>query len=174
MAWIPRGGRSRASGRGTAKEQFDQDEETTQGLIEELKAGMPNLTEEQLDELGQRTFSLLAIRRQDLGGFVKVRGARTKALLEAEKLKLRREAEDRHQSEFRFEREKWVQESCNKILSAATNARTREIAEMAMPNGEKIKLLRKHWFADVDELEQAGTVTLPKLPQKETKETKPE
>ena len=148
------------------RRQFLEDESTTETLIEQLKKELPGLTEEQVDELGQRTFSLLAIRRQDLGGFVKVRSARTKAQFEREKIELRRQAEERHREEFGFEREKWVQESCDKILQAAGDAQTRAIAEMAVPNEEKIRLLRKHWFADVDELEKSGGVKLPGLPKK--------
>ncbi|MDR3459561.1 MAG: hypothetical protein P4N60_19195 [Verrucomicrobiae bacterium] len=71
------------------QQQFRADEVTTESLLEQLKAEIPNLTEEQLDELGQRTFSLLAIRNQDLHGFVTVRSARTHAQLENAKLKLR-------------------------------------------------------------------------------------
>jgi hypothetical protein len=144
------------------QEQWHQDAATTEGLIEQLKREVPALTEAQLDELGQRTFSLLAIREKNANQFIRVRGARFKAEVELEKLKLRQAAEARHGQEFAFEREKWVQLSCDKILAAATDARTKEIAEMAVPNGEKIKLLRKHWFADVDELEATGTVKLPK------------
>ena len=71
--------------------QFRQDEQTTETLLEQLKAEVPGLTDEQLDELGQRTFSLLAIRNQDADSFVNVRSAMTRAKLEAAKLKLREE-----------------------------------------------------------------------------------
>jgi uncharacterized protein YcbK (DUF882 family) len=152
------------------RQQFAEDETTTESLLEQLKREVPNVSDEQLDEIGQRTFSLLSLRRQDLSGFMKVRTARTKGLIEAEKLKLARIAEERHGKEFAFEKEKWVQESCNKILAAATDARTREIAEMAVPNGEKIRLLRQHWFADVDELEKSGDVKLPQLTGKKPRE----
>lgn len=145
------------------QQQFAEDEATTDSLLQELKREVPEIKDEELDALGQRTFSLLSLRRQDLGGFLKVRGARFKGLVELEKLKLRQQAEERHQQEFRFEREKWVQESCHKILVAATDERTRQIVEMQVPNAEKLKLLRAHWFADVDELEKSGAVKLPPL-----------
>jgi hypothetical protein len=69
--------------------QFRADEVTTQTLLDQLKAEVPGLTDAQLDELGQRTFSLLAIRNQDADTFVNVRSAMTRAQLEKAKLTLR-------------------------------------------------------------------------------------
>src|SRR5690349_14782654 len=40
-------------------QQLRQDEATTETLLEQFKQEVPALTDEQLDELGQRTFSLL-------------------------------------------------------------------------------------------------------------------
>jgi hypothetical protein len=77
------------------QQQFQADEQTTNQIVEELKREAPQMTEEQLDDIGQRTFSLLAIRRGDPDTFVKVRSARTRGLIEREKLKLRERAEAR-------------------------------------------------------------------------------
>lgn len=138
-----------------------RNESTTQTLLEQLKVEVPGLSESQIDEIGQRTFSLLTLADQDLDGFVKIRTARSVGEIEKAKLELRRQAEVRQSEKLQFEKRKWVEESCGKILAAATDAKTREIAAMQVPNEEKIRLLRQHWFSDVDELEQSGQVEIP-------------
>jgi hypothetical protein len=144
------------------RQQFAADEATTDGLLEQLKSEVPNLTEAQLDELGQRTFSLLAIRRKDLDGFVTVRSARAKGELEKAKLQLRERAENRLRESLELQREKFQRETLELFLRWRQDQETNRIAEMSVPNEERIRLLRKHWFQDVDELEKAGTVKIPK------------
>ncbi|HMP83912.1 MAG TPA: hypothetical protein PKA41_14530 [Verrucomicrobiota bacterium] len=88
-------------------------------------------------------------------------GMKTKAEFEREKIELRKQAEARSQEKLRFEREKWVAESCRKILAAATDQRAKDIAEMSVTNEEKIRMLRAEYFKDVDALEASGEVKLP-------------
>ena len=99
------------------QQQFREDGETTEALLEQLKAEVPGLTDEKLDELGQRTFSLLSIRRKDLAGFVTVRSAATKAQLERAKLKLREQAESRLERQAQLAREKFKESVRTKIQS---------------------------------------------------------
>lgn len=47
------------------------------------------------------------------------------------------------------------------LLKAAKDVRAQEIAGMDCSNEEKIRLLRQHYFADVDALEKSGAVQLP-------------
>ena len=49
------------------------------------------------------------------------------------------------------------------LLKAAKDVRAQEIAGMDCSNEEKIRLLREHYFADVDALEKSGAVQLPPL-----------
>lgn len=107
--------------------QFRQDEQTTESLLEQLKAEVPELSEAQLDELGQRTFSLLSIRNQDLGGFVKVRTARAKAVLEAEKLKLRTLAEERMREGLELEKKRFQRETAKLYLEWCEDRRAKEV-----------------------------------------------
>lgn len=141
--------------------QFRADEQTTDSVLEQVKKEATQLTDEQLDIIGQRTFSLLALRREDSKTFLAYRTALNEAKFELAKIELRRQAEERLKGKAALEKEKWVVESCEKILKAATDSKTREIAALSVPNSEKIALLRKHWFADVDELEKSGGVKLP-------------
>jgi hypothetical protein len=143
------------------QQQFRADEVTTESLLEQIKAEVQGLTEEQLDEIGQRTFSLLAIRRQDLDGFVNVRSARTKAQLEKAKLKLRERAEDRMSLKLKMEMDKRLDAACEKLLDAATRAKADEINASSMSQAEKIKAMRQEYFKDVDELMASGKVVLP-------------
>lgn len=96
-----------------------------------------------------------------LDRLVTVQAAKTKAQFQREIIDLRKETEQRHQEKLRFEREKWIAESCARILKAATDSRAREIAESNVSNEEKIRLLRQEYFKDVDELEKSGEVKLP-------------
>lgn len=130
------------------QEQFRQDESTTEALIEELKKDSPSLTEEQLDELGQRTFSLLAIRREDPATFVKVRSARSKAALEREKLKLRQAAEQRLLEGLNLQREKFQRETCEMFVKWAADKRATEIARSSSSNAEKIERLGQLMFGE--------------------------
>jgi hypothetical protein len=101
--------------------QFRQDEVTTESLLEQFRRDVPGLTDAQLDELGQKTFSLLAIRRQDLEGFVSIRSAKTNAELERAKLKLKERAEDRQASKLRLDIQKFQFDAiaaCRKHLPA--------------------------------------------------------
>lgn len=45
--------------------QYQEYRETTDQLIEQIKEGMPGLTEEQITSYGQKVFNTLAIRSQD-------------------------------------------------------------------------------------------------------------
>ena len=69
--------------------------------------------------LGNRTFALMAIRRQDLKGFVKLRSARTKAQLEQAKLAVQEKVQEasRRREERRMERS-----SSAPKIAAAINA----------------------------------------------------
>ena len=144
--------------------QFQEDASTTESLLAQLRKDMPGLTEEQLDDLGQRTFSLLAIRRQDPEAFVMVRSARSKAILEKEKLALRRQAEARQQEMLKLEQNKYRDLVAEKMLDQALREQAERIANSDMSNADKIAAMRKAAFADVDALEATGEIVLPKRP----------
>lgn len=99
------------------EQQFQEDASTTESLLEQWRKDLPNLTEEQLDDLGQRTFSLLAIRRQDPKTFVMVRSARTRAEQEKAKIKLREQAEARAVQRLAFDQEKFKEGVRTKLES---------------------------------------------------------
>jgi hypothetical protein len=130
------------------QQQFTQDASTVESLVEQLKRDMPNLTEEQLDDLGQRTFSLLAIREQDLGGFVRVRSARMKGEIERAKIQLRETAEKRLQEGLKLQQEKFRRETCEMFLKWAEDGRARDIANAPVSNSEKIERLGALMFGD--------------------------
>lgn len=130
------------------KAQFQEDASTTETLVEQLKKDVPNLSEAQLDDLGQRTFSLLAIRRQDLGGFVKVRSARTRGEIEKAKLQLREQAEARLKESLNLQRQKFQRDTCELFLQWAEDKRAKEIANSPMSNSEKIERLGALMFGE--------------------------
>lgn len=144
------------------REQFRQDEETTETLLEQLKEEAPELSDEQLDELGQRTFSLLAVRRQDAETFLAVRSAKFKAELEKQKLSLRRQTEARQERALQFEINKHLDLAAEKMLDAALRKQAEEIATSGMTQKDQIAAMRKAAFSDVDALQQSGKVVIPK------------
>lgn len=141
--------------------ELQQDEGTVDTILEDLKKDVAAISEEQLDVFGQKAFSLLSIRRQDANTFLKVRSARARAVIEKEKLKLREKAEARLQEGQNLQREKFERESVEYFLKWRQDKESERIAELSVPNEEKIKLMRRHWFADVDALEQTGSVKIP-------------
>ena len=54
-----------------------------------------------------------------------------------------------------------LNKAAERLLDEALRQRTAEIATSGMTNAEKIAALRKAAFADVDDLEASGQVTLP-------------
>lgn len=144
------------------QEQWRQDEVTTESLLEQLKGEVPNLSEEQLDDLGQRTFSLLSIRRQDLDGFVSIRSARSKAELEKAKIELRKQAEKRLQQGLELQREIYEAQTAEKLLDAALRLKADEINASGLSQADKIAAMRKAAFKDVEALQQSGKLQIPK------------
>jgi hypothetical protein len=79
-----------------------------------------------------------------------------------QKIEISREKLAQMREKIALEREKLIQLSCQKILKAAQDPGTRAVAEdTALSNAEKIALMRKEYFADIDELEKSGKVVLP-------------
>lgn len=130
--------------------EYRQDEATTEALLERLKEEVPGLTEEQIDELGQRTFSLLSIRRNDLEGFVSIRSARARADLEKAKLQLRQQAEQRLQENSKLMRQKFQRETCELFLKWYCERAAKEIVEApGLSQGQKIEKLGQQMFGDL-------------------------
>jgi len=126
--------------------QFRQDEGTAEQLVEQLKREAPGLNDEQLDAIGQRAFSLMAIRRQDLDGFIKVRSARTRGQIEQAKLELRQRSEARLQEGLRLQREKFQRESCGLVIKWADDARVKAIVAATSSNEEKFEAIGQLMF----------------------------
>jgi hypothetical protein len=98
--------------------------------------------------MGQRTFSLLSIRRQDLAGFVKVRTARFKAQIELAKLDLRKESEKRMQEALELERLRFKRETTEMFLKWTEDQRAQDIASSQVSHGEKIEKLGELMFGE--------------------------
>lgn len=71
-------------------------------------------------------------------------------------LKIQEKAEDR-----KLNRDKFQIEACEFFLQWFNDKRAQEIAGSTASNAEKIALLRKTYFKDVDELQASGKVVLP-------------
>lgn len=111
-----------------------QDMQAAAGVEEAMLEANPTAVRE-AREAGELMFLKLSMVRQDPKAFaVATRAADRRGALE-------------------LLREKFVTESCEKILKAAKDPKMREIAESEIPNAEKIALIRKAYFADIDALE---------------------
>lgn len=128
------------------QQQFKEDESTAEDLLEQLKREVPEITDEQLDLIGQRTFSLLAIRRQDPETFLKVRSARFKGEIEKAKLDLRERAEARHREALVLERQRFQRETCDLFLKWFEDQRAKEISTSGESNASKIERLGQLMF----------------------------
>ena len=138
-----------------------EDEATVETIKEELRREVEGISDEELDAFGQKTFSLLAIRRKDLPGFVSIRSAKLNAELEKAKLALKEKAEARHQELLKLEQSKYRDMVAEKMLDQALRDQAERIANSNLSNADKIAAMRQAAFADVDALEASGKVVLP-------------
>lgn len=60
---------------------------------------------------------------------------------------------DQKDRDFALVREKFITQSCEKIMLAARDPKVREVVESAIPQAEKIAFLRQEYFKDIDNLE---------------------
>lgn len=109
---------------------------------------------EKAEAFGQFVFTQAAIASKDTKKFVDLqylalsqKTAKTKAVNDRAKLALARE--------------KFEVQTCERFLKWFSDHKARDIAESKLSNAQKIAALRAEYFADVDELEAAGTVVLP-------------
>lgn len=90
-----------------SRQFFGANEATAEAIKEQIAREVQGLSDAELDELGQKAFSLLAIREENLDGFVKVRTAVSKAKFEALKVEIRQAAEARLREKAKLDREKF-------------------------------------------------------------------
>lgn len=130
------------------EENFAEDGQTTESLLEQLRSEMPGISEEELDRIGTRTFTLLAIRRQDTKSFVKLRSAQNKAELERAKLQLAERAESRQTEALALDKTRFQRETCELFLKWSEDQRARDIAANGASNSEKIEALGQLLFEE--------------------------
>lgn len=130
------------------EDNFAEDGQTTESLLEQLKAEVPGMTEEQLDEIGTRTFTLLAIRRQDTKAFIKLRSARTQGEIEKAKLQLAERAEQRQGEALALEKNRFQRDTCELFMKWAEDQRAKDIAASGATNSEKIEKLGELMFGE--------------------------
>lgn len=138
--------------------------------MEQARVEHPEWTEEKLFSEGQRKFAIQAIAEDD----AKAWAVTTMAADSRERVELERQKSAQRAELIQLKREELkvkqrlatVQEMRigELLLKAAKDVRAQEIAGLDCPNEEKIRLLRQHYFADVDALEKSGTVQLPPVP----------
>jgi hypothetical protein len=112
------------------EEDFKADEQTSASIVEALQQQDPALSPQKLDEIGQRTFTLLTIRRKDLKGWVSLQRA-----------KKEREA-------LALEKQKFMQATAEKILDETLRSRAAEIAGSNSSHAEKIEQLGRAMFGE--------------------------
>ncbi len=130
------------------EEAFRENEATTETLLEELKREVPDITEAQLDEMGHKAFTLLAIRQQDAKSFVQLRSARTKAEIERSKLALREREVNRADQALALDRKRFQRETCELFVEWSADQRAKDIAAAPITNAAKIEQLGQLMFGD--------------------------
>jgi hypothetical protein len=122
-----------------------EDSKTVESLLDQLKADVPQVTDEQLDEYGNKTFTLLAIRKRDDEMFRKMRSARSKYELERAKLALRERELDRQDEALALEKTKWQWDAAKACLDMLPELRS-IAADNATTQDAKIDLVRQRLF----------------------------
>jgi hypothetical protein len=137
--------------------------ETDAGNFMELvRTSMPDVDEAKVEQFGNAFFQMRAVKKSDDKMFLKFRTARNKS--EMEKLKFAQKERELAQKDeqIRLEREKFERLVCEKILDTATRDKAAEIASQNISRAEQIAEMRQALFSDVDALQQAGSLKLPK------------
>lgn len=110
------------------REQFRTAEVSTQTLIELLQETLPPLSDEQITIYGQKVFTLLALKQQDAGEWVRL-----------QKLEL-----DRRKMEL--DEQKFNQRTCELFLKWYEDKRVLEIAGAQVPQAVKVERLGELLF----------------------------
>jgi hypothetical protein len=101
-------------------------------LGRELKGGGAALSDDRINQVTQRAFELLALRKQDSKLFFAMRRLRQK------------------DAEITLDQQRFQRETCALFLKWSADKRATEIAEGAGKNSEKIDKLRQLMFADLE------------------------
>ena len=137
--------------------------------MEVIREQHPDWSEDQVFAEGQKKFAIQAIADDDPKAWAVVnlsRDGRDRIGLERKKAEQRAKLIELKAEELKVkQRLATVAEMKigELLLKAAKDVRAQEIAGMDCSNEEKIRLLREHYFADVDALEKSGAVQLPPL-----------
>lgn len=118
---------------------------------------------------GELMFLKLSMVRQDTKAFsAAVTSADTRRNLDLQEETGRTRAAHKERSlaqkdeDLRLAREKFEIETCEKIIQAARDPKTRQIVEdTTLSKAEMIAQLRQTYFADIDALQASGKVVLP-------------
>lgn len=120
------------------EEEFRANEETAETIEQEIARQNPNISKAQIDEIGQRTFKLLCLRRQDVKGWVDLQKA------------------EKDKASHELARERFEVATCEKFLKWFEDQAAREIATGTLGNTEKIAQLRALMFRDLAETPEAA------------------
>lgn len=150
------------------QQQYREASDDTQTIVDLLREERPDLSQEELEDYGDKVFAVKALKAHDAETYIALKKVRNKAKTDAETLKLKEKESQRKEEELELAKkahalaaDKFQRESCELFIKWSKNERAREIANSNISNEEKIKQLRLTFFADVDALEQSGKVQLP-------------
>lgn len=118
--------------------QLKRNENTVETVLEELKAGRPELTEAELFAAGQSFFSALAIEERDAKSWKRTQDLRLKAGL------------------LKLEQQRFEAQTCELFLKWIEDQRAKDIVESKSANSEKIEQLRQLMFGDLNSAEQGA------------------
>ena len=143
------------------RESLRRREERVGGLLEELRREQPDLGADRLFDLGQSVFGAMAIAEEDAKGWYLTQ----QTALKRREIEQRRDQAERalalKTEELALARARFERETCELILKAVRDDRVRQIEASGVPQEEKIRALRAHYFKDVEDLENSGGVELP-------------
>ena len=117
-------------------------------FMEMLKAEKPQLSQEELFQYGQMHFSTLALEDENAEQWVNVQQLTASTNLEAEKLKLKKQAEQRMQDKLKLEQKKFQRQSVELFLEWFEDNRARQIASSSEPKADRTEKLGQLIFKE--------------------------
>lgn len=112
------------------EEDLREVEATTETILDELRREQPDISQEQLDAFGLKTFTTIAIQRRDTKAFVS----------------LQRTQKERQS--LALDQQRFKRETCELFLKWAEDQRARDIAAAPVSNADKIDQLASLMFGE--------------------------
>lgn len=132
------------------EEELRDNEETTEALLESLKQSMPQLSDTEIQKIGDQHFTLQAIRNQDAKTFLNYSIARSTAEIENKKLEMREREAKLKEETLELAKQKFMVETTELFVKHVQDSEAVRLAtQPGLTSRERTEELGKRIFGDL-------------------------